>query len=139
MPEIDGLLASVACTVKVLVSAVVGMPVTAQLLPRARPEGSEPESTEQVYGAVPPVMVMLAAYGICTVPLGSVEVAMLSDPPDDTVLTFSVSDSVAVAFAESVTIAVNVDVPAAVGVPEMTPAPEMLRPAGSVPLLMLQM
>jgi len=60
-PEIDGLLASVACTVKVLVPAVVGMPVTAQLLPRARPAGREPESTEQVYGAVPPVMVMLAA------------------------------------------------------------------------------
>jgi len=71
------------------------------------------------------------------VPLGSVERAILSDPPDDAVLIFSVSGSVAVALAESVTRAVNVDVPAVVGVPEITPVLEMLRPAGSVPLLML--
>ena len=139
MPERDGLPASVACTVNVLVPAVVGMPVTAQLLPNARPAGSEPESTEQVYGAVPPVMVMLAAYGTCTVPLGSVPVTIVRDPPDDAVLIFSVRFSVAVAFAASLTCAVNVDVPAAVGVPERTPVAERLSPAGSVPLVMLQL
>lgn len=138
VPVTAGLPASVALTVKVPVPAVVGVPVTAQLLPRVRPAGREPEATEQVYGAVPPTMVMLAAYGTWTVPLGRVEVEMVSDPPDEAALIFSVRGRVAVALVESVTCAVKVEVPAAVGVPEMTPAVEMLRPAGSVPLLMLQ-
>ena len=71
-------------------------------------------------------------------PLGSVEVAMVSVPPVDAALIFSVRLSVAVAPAASFTCAVNVDVPAAVGVPEIMPVAERFKPAGSVPLVMLQ-
>jgi hypothetical protein len=49
-----GELESVAFTVKVAVPAAVGVPVTEQSAPNARPAGSEPEVREHEYGEVPP-------------------------------------------------------------------------------------
>ena len=53
--------------------------------------------------------------------------------------TVMLSDLVAVVPRLSVTLTVKAEVPAAVGVPLMAPAPERVRPAGRVPLLMLQL
>ena len=50
-----GLLESVARTVGVLVPATVGVPVTVHPDPKARPLGSEPATTVQAYGPVPPL------------------------------------------------------------------------------------
>lgn len=51
-----GVLESVAVTVTVKVPAVVGVPVMAPVVvARLVPEGRDPEVTDQVTGAVPPV------------------------------------------------------------------------------------
>ncbi len=50
-----GLLESVARTVGVLIPAMVGVPLTTQFAANARPAGKEPDTTEQLYGPVPPV------------------------------------------------------------------------------------
>jgi hypothetical protein len=50
-----GLLESVAFTVTVDAPAVVGVPLTTQLLARANPAGSVPAVKAQLYGAVPPL------------------------------------------------------------------------------------
>ena len=50
-----GLEESVARTVGMLVPATVGVPVTLQFAPNARPAGNDPETTVQVYGPVPPL------------------------------------------------------------------------------------
>jgi hypothetical protein len=48
--------ASVACTVKLLVATAVGVPVMAPVVAlSARPAGSAPLVTDQVYGVLPPV------------------------------------------------------------------------------------
>jgi hypothetical protein len=54
-----GFAESVALTVMVEVPAVVGVPVSEQLLFRVSPAGSDPVTNVQVYGAVPPVTPML--------------------------------------------------------------------------------
>jgi hypothetical protein len=54
-----GLAESVAFTVGVDVPAMVGVPVSEQLLFSVSPAGTEPLTSEQLYGAVPPVTPML--------------------------------------------------------------------------------
>ena len=46
---------SVSPTVKENVPTAVGLPLRAPLLDNARPGGSEPDTTDQVYGVTPPV------------------------------------------------------------------------------------
>jgi hypothetical protein len=55
-----GLLESVAFTVTVTVPGAVGVPLTRQAAPRARPAGSVPDVMVQEYGDVPPVTPIVA-------------------------------------------------------------------------------
>ncbi len=53
---LTGMLASLACTVKLEVPAVEGVPEMVPLVALSvRPEGSNPLASDQVYGAVPPL------------------------------------------------------------------------------------
>jgi hypothetical protein len=50
---------SVAVTVKLKFPVCVGVPVRAPLVARFREVGSDPDETANVYGAVPPVAVIV--------------------------------------------------------------------------------
>ena len=63
-----GLLESVTSTVNEEFPAADGVPEMAPVAASVKPTGSVPDSTLQVYGAVPPVAARLAAYATCTVP-----------------------------------------------------------------------
>jgi hypothetical protein len=52
--------ASVALTVRFAVPATVGVPLTTQPAPRARPAGSVPFVMVQLYGGVPPLTPIVA-------------------------------------------------------------------------------
>jgi hypothetical protein len=63
--------------VKVNEPETVGVPVILpEEAPRVRPEGSDPEATLQLYGAVPPVAASAADYVCCSVPTGKEEVVI---------------------------------------------------------------
>lgn len=132
-----GLPESVTFTVTVEVPAVVGVPVTAQFVPRVRPAGSVPAVIEQLYGEVPPLAPIVAEYGVPTVPPGSVPVVMVTAAGAMVMLTVPVA--VPAGLAESVTFTVSVEVPAVVGVPVTPQLAPSVRPAGSVPAVIEQL
>jgi hypothetical protein len=93
-----GVSASVTCTVKVLVPAVIGVPERTPVPDAiAIPAGSVPEDTENVYGANPPVTVIVVWYTSPTMPLGIVGVVMDTAPA----LTTRVSVFVALSCADT--------------------------------------
>ncbi len=128
---VTGFEESVTRMTGVLVPAMVGVPVTAQPAPKARPAGNDPETMPQVYGAVPPAAPTVELYGVPTVPFGSCEVVIATVAPAVVMVMLSVTE--AVAFVASCTRAVKVETPVAVGVPEITPAVDRVRPAGREP------
>ena len=129
-----GLLESDTLTVTVDVPAVVGVPATVQPV-RCRPAGSVPCEMEQLYGDVPPITPISALYGICTVPLGSVDVVSFSGA--GAMVIDSGPEMVIAGLLVSVTFTVTVEVCAVVGIP-LTVQPLRTRPPGSVPLVMMQ-
>jgi hypothetical protein len=130
---------SVTRTVKVGVGttvAAVGVPLRTPAVDRARPAGSVPADTAQVFVPVPPVDANVSGvYAVPTVPAVSglaVEIVRAAVAG----LIVKENTFVAVAEAPSVTWTVKVGVGtavAAVGVPLRTPAVDRARPAGSVP------
>ena len=64
--------ASVACTVKVKVPAVVGVPVSAPPVASVNPGGSVPVTRVNEYGPVPPEAVNVWLYAVPTAPEGIV-------------------------------------------------------------------
>jgi hypothetical protein len=114
----------------------VGVPeITPELL-IANPAGKLPEDTVQVMVPTPPLDWRLALYAALTTPEGRVVVVMTSSG-----LMVMVNACFAVwgGVPESVAVTVKFVVPAAVGVPEMSPAPLRVNPAGSFPVVTLQL
>src|SRR3972149_5178524 len=129
-------LASVALTVKLLVAAVVGVPlITPVDVLRLNPAGRLPVAILQTYGVLPPAATSVCVYDRLTVP--SDRDAVVIERAEYIVME---KTWVAVAPLLSVTCTVKLLVPAAVGVPLIAPV-ELLResPAGSVPTVILQL
>src|SRR3989304_8833240 len=73
--------ASVTCTVKFDVPAVVGVPlITPVAVLRASPVGSVPTDTAQLYGVLPPAATTVWLYEEAAVPSGSAAVLTLTTP-----------------------------------------------------------
>lgn len=62
--------ASNAWIVKVDTPAVVGVPASTPPADSVRPAGKDPESTLNVYGAMPPLATKVVEYALPTVPAG---------------------------------------------------------------------
>jgi hypothetical protein len=121
----------VTWTVKFDVPAAVGVPlITPVEAFRLNPAGRVPAETDQLYGVVPPVAVIVWLYAVPTVPAGSglaVEIVGAA-----TGLT--VREKAFVAVPPPVTWTVKLKAPAVVGVPPITPVEAFrLSPAGSAP------
>jgi hypothetical protein len=110
------LLLSVACTVKLYVPAVLGMPLSNPPDVSVNPRGSAvPPVKDHVYGAAPPLAVRFCLYAMFTSPVGSGEgVVMTNTIEREKVL-------VTVPPALSVTVAAKLPVPVVVGVPVIAP------------------
>jgi hypothetical protein len=65
-----GELESVALTVKENVPAVVGVPLICPELMSVSPAGKEPELSDQMYGAVPPLAASDPEYAVLAIPEG---------------------------------------------------------------------
>jgi hypothetical protein len=129
-----GLLVSVAFTVRFEVPATDGVPLTTQFV-IDNPAGSVPLVMVHEYGEVPPFTPMVPLYGVPTVAFGG-EVRVRVIVAGSTVrLTGPVV--VSTVGLESVALTVRFAVPATVGVP-LTTQPEIERPAGSTPAVMVQ-
>jgi hypothetical protein len=129
-----GLLASVTVTVTVDEPAAVGVPATVQP-DRVKPAGREPELIEHVYGVVPPAASIGAEYTTPTVPFGRVFVSVRAA---GLITIVSGPEVVCCGEPESSTFTVTVELPAVVGVP-LTVHPLSVKPAGSVPAVMVQL
>lgn len=132
-------LASVAIVVNVDVPIAEGVPLIVQLL-NDRPEGNEPVVSEQLSGAVPPLVLSAWEYACPDVPAGR--------GPEDVMLGIAltvIEKGVSTVFAPLVARMVKENDPAALSVPvsvqEVPVVPVMqvpLNPAGCVPLSLLQ-
>jgi len=121
---------SVACTVKVDVPAVVGVPPSTPAALKLRPGGGVPAVIAQfVYCVVPPLAANDCEYAAPTEPGGNGEAVVITR----TALMVNEKAFKAVAPALSVTRTVKVNVPAVVGVPLSKSAPLKPRPGGSAP------
>lgn len=129
-----GLPESVTMTVMFEVPGAVGVPPTVQPVSE-RPAGNVPDVIEQLYGVVPPFASIVALYTTPTVPLGK---EFVSVSAAGLITIVSGPDVVCVGELASVTFTVTVELPAVVGVP-LTVHPLMLRPAGSVPDVIVQL
>jgi hypothetical protein len=119
---------SVTLTVKLDDPAAVGVP---EIVPPARfsPAGSDPVTTDHVYGGDPPVALSACEYPTPTIPTGNEEVVIASVGALIAIDNGAFADT----DAASVTLTVKFDDPAAVGVPEIV-FPEIPSPAGSDPV-----
>jgi len=134
-----GLELSVTCTVMFDIPAVVGVPLTVQPTGiNVSPAGSVPPVIEHVYGFVPPVTPMDSLYGTPTVPFGRL-VSVKLNGPGGLIVRLSGPLVLSCGLELSTTLTVRFEIPAAVGVPLIVqPFPVKVRPAGSVPPVMLQ-
>jgi hypothetical protein len=100
------------------------------------PAGKPPDVIDHVYGAPPPLEASATLYACPTTPFDTLVVAMLSV----VALTLRVNALVTVTGvdAASVALTVNVALTGVAGVPEINPEVERLKPAGSVPEVMVQ-
>jgi hypothetical protein len=127
----DGVLASWTVTVRDAVPATDGVPATKHPV-SVSPAGKFPTVMLHEYGAVPPVALIVALYGVFTRPLGSVPRVSCAVEGAMVIVTGPVA--VPAGEEESVTVTVSVEVPEVVGVPETT-HPFAVKPAGSVPAM----
>src|SRR5258705_266777 len=128
---------SVTLTVKENAAATVGVPVIAPVLAfRLRPVGSAPELRANVYGAVPPLTMMLELYGSPTWPVVAGAQSAVIVGGLIVMLQLLVVVVACWPGVESVTVTVNENGPAVVGVPVMAPVLGFsVRPPGREPLL----
>ena len=132
-----GLEASVTFTVRFEIPAIVGVPLTVQPFGASvSPAGSIPPVIVQTYGAVPPATPITWLYGVPTTPFGKLETVSPRDP-EETIVRLTGPLTLSCGFELSVTWIVMFDVPAVVGVP-LTVQPFIVRPAGSVPTVTVQ-
>jgi hypothetical protein len=131
-----GLLESVACTVRLAVPAVVGVPLTTQPVPSVKPDGKAPDVIVQEYGAVPPLTPTVAEYGVPTCPPGRVPVEIASGA--GAIMSDTGPEAVAAGLLESAACTMRLAVPAVVGVPLTTHPLPRVKPAGSAPDVMVQ-
>ena len=68
--------ASVACTVNVAGPTTVGVPEITPELDRFNPVGNDPDNSEKVTGAAPPVVTTDALYGVPLVPFAKLAVVI---------------------------------------------------------------
>jgi hypothetical protein len=128
-----GVAPSVAFTEKVEVPAVVGVPLSEQLLLSVKPAGTEPLARMQLYGAVPPATPTEPLYGVFTVPDGGLLSVSVTVEALIVRLTAPVEE-IGVGDVESVAFTVKFEVPAVDGVPVSEQLLLSVSPAGSVPL-----
>jgi hypothetical protein len=79
---------SVTLTVRFVVPAAVGVPLTVHPV-SVRPAGNVPAVIVQAYGVVPPVTSIVPLYGVPTTPFGSVGDASVRPPPLVVMVTLS--------------------------------------------------
>ena len=140
--EADALLtplASVAVAVNVDVPIAKGVPLMVQPL-NDKPEGNEPVATEQLSGAVPPLVLRAWEYASANVPAGM--------EPEEVMLGAALTvmvNGVLTVFVPLVAWIVNEKVPAALSVPvsvQVVPVVPVRQvppnPVGAVPLALLQ-
>jgi len=122
---------SVAWTVNDEAPVCVGVPEICPPALRLNPAGNDPDTTDHVYGAVPPTPLRACEYAEPTVAAGNDDVST-TNVPWSTVMP---SGPVAVCGGEleSVAWTVNDDDPVCVGVPEICPPALRLNPAGNDP------
>ena len=119
----------VAFTVKLEVPAEVGVPDITPAVERLNPAGRLPLANDHVMGVVP-VAASVALYAVPVTPPGNVVVVMVGFTVAALITMLSVLVSLPTLL---LAFTVKLEVPAVVGVPEITPAPERLKPVGSVP------
>src|SRR6266571_4228260 len=115
-----GAVVSVTTAVNTKVPEVVGVPLMVPSLDNIMPLGSDPDSTDQEYGAIPPVAANICGeYTVSTAPFGSEAVVI-----DNAVATRIARPCVAICGVPELfmTCTVNTNAPAADGVPETSPA-----------------
>ena len=132
---------SVTLTVRLVVPATVGVPLTVQLFGASvRPAGRVvPPVMVQVYGPVPPVTPKGWLYGVPVEPFGRVGANVNPPPPPFVMVMLRGPLVVSCGFEESVTFTLKLEMPAVVGVPlTVQPAGVSVNPAGSDPVVMVQ-
>jgi hypothetical protein len=123
---------SVTRTVKFEVPAVVGVPEIVPVEPPSdSPAGSEPDTTDQLYGVTPPVAASVWLYATPIWPFGTLVVVITRSGG---IVIDKALVAVSAGVCESVTRTVKLEVPAVVGVPEITPPALKLSPAGRLPV-----
>ena len=125
-----------ACTVKLEVPAVVGVPLIVPLPLKASPAGKLPEDTLHVMVPTPPLDARATLYVVPTKPLAREVVVIAS-----LALIVMLSDWFAVwgGVSESAAVTVNLLVPAVVGVPEISPEVLKVNPPGKLPEVTVQL
>ena len=111
---------SVACTVKLEVPTVVGVPLSTPAVLSESPAGSVPEASDQKYGCVPPAAASVWEYASPTVP--PARLAVVTTSGAGATVTESPFVAVCVGAPASVASTTKSKVPAVVGVPLSTPA-----------------
>src|SRR5882757_9402592 len=134
-----GVLESVTLMVKLDVPTTVGVPVMTPVGDSLSPVGRVPEAKLKIYGAVPPVAVIVPKYGVARVAADTPLITTVNPPPPPVPAIVKLNDPVPLFCGTemSVTLTVRFAVPAAVGSPLIV-QPVSVRPAGSVPAVILQ-
>jgi hypothetical protein len=130
---------SCACTVKVDVPCVVGVPeitpVEAEII---NPAGSAPEITDQKLGRTPPVARIVVEYGVPTTPEGGFPETTVSGGTGPEIVIVFAAVTVKGTSLESTIWTTKLDVPIMVGVPDITPVDVLnVSPALRAPLVRL--
>ena len=117
--------------------AVVGVPASTPADVSVSPAGSAPTVTPKLYGAVPPLPVIVCVNATPTVPLGNVAgSSVIAGHTGGGIGAAAITSASTIVCAQpfaSMPRIVKVDAPAVVGVPASTPADVSVSPAGSAP------
>ena len=124
--------ASVAVMSKLLLTALLGVPLSTPARDSDKPAGNAPEVTAKAYGPVPPDAVRVCEYAAPVVPLGSVLGASVTTTA---ALIAGLYDRTPLTPFASVAVISKLLLPVALGVPLSTPVLDSVSPAGSDPLV----
>ena len=124
---------SVTVTVKFAVPFAVGVPEITPPLDSESPAGKLPDAIDHAYPGVPPLALSVALYELPFFPAARLVDVIVNVLAAALTVMDSCADAVCAGDALSCTPTVNVDDPLAVGVPEITPALDIVSPAGKLP------
>ncbi len=130
-------LASVAVIVDVNMPAVVGVPEMVPLMVSDIPGASSPAVMLKVYGACPPLAVMILLYATPSVPFGRGGGERVMGGQAGSLITLVYACNPVQPLA-SVAVTVKVNVPATLGVPDMSPLLESDIPGASSPAVTMK-